>query len=130
MAKITTADCKKFLAEFFKATPDLIVKLYGEPSSANTTGTEALAAALNEKNWIRVSKRKPDEETADYEAFIKGEKYPQGPMYRGLMHPLSVEDVVAERRFVLLPSEYDTAIQFLVLEDSFGHLHLGDYIGD
>lgn len=42
----TTQDCKKFLVDYFKATPDLIHNIYGDDF-----GYEVLADSLIENNW-------------------------------------------------------------------------------
>ncbi len=66
MTKITTADCKKFLVEFFRSTPTLIAGIYGAGSEA---AVEVARDALLEKHWKRDRK------------FKLGGTYPRGPSY-------------------------------------------------
>lgn len=106
MIKITTADCKKFLVAEITRNPNIIHKIYEDK-------TTAINEALIAGNWVRVSKFKPEEDvyTHDYKTL-----------------PLS--NVKAVRQFVLDPGNFDTAVQFYVIEDKTGNLILGEYVGD
>lgn len=129
MPKLTTADCKKFLVDFFTSTPDLIVGIY-----ESSVGHAALKSALVASKWKRRSKCTPggiDSALSGdhYEVFEKGKDYPKGPNYYAGA-PIPSVQVLCERVFVLDEDTYDTAIAFLVIETKEGQLFLGEYVGD
>lgn len=125
----TTDDCKKFLVDFFKATPNLIVQLYDI-----VEGQIAYSFALDAKNWKRSTKCKPLSD-ASYihgdktEVWKKGDEYPKGPGYHTGI-PLETSKIAVERHFVLKEDELGTGVIFMVLETHDGELYLGEYIGD
>ena len=124
---ITTAQCKKFLVDFFRQSGGLISGIYGVE-----TGAEALVDALQEKNWKRESKCKPQRESSrcsEYEFFPQGMDSARGPHYCRLQ-PLNVDDIAMERVFTLLPEKYDDGVAFVVFEMKDGTLCLGQYVGD
>jgi hypothetical protein len=96
----TTADCKKFLVDFFRSTPDLITGLYDKPEA-----DMVLKWSLNEKNWKRQSKcpvfgLSSSQLYNPVQVYEKGKSYPGGPHHhRGV--PLSIQDEASERHFVL-----------------------------
>jgi hypothetical protein len=125
----STSDCKKFLVDFFKHTPNLIIQLYDL-----VEGQEAYSFALDEKNWKRETKCKPLSE-ASYiqgditEVWEKGKEYPRGPNYHAGV-PLETSKIAVERHFVLKEDVLDSGVIFMVLETYDGQLYLGEYIGD
>ena len=129
MEKITTQQCKRFLVDFFKETPDLIKKIY-----ENEEGIEIFSDALIEKNWKRVSKCKPGSENSyvekeGYSFFEKSIGYPRGPDYY-IPSYIKREDVSVERVFTLLEDKYENSIMFIVVETKLGELFLGQFVGD
>jgi hypothetical protein len=125
----TTSDCKKFLVDFFKQTPNLIIQLYDIEE-----GQMAYSFALDVKNWKRATKCKPLSD-ASYihgpttEIWEKGKDYPKGPGYHAGI-PLETSKIAVERHFVLKEDELGTGVIFMVLETHDGELYLGEYIGD
>jgi hypothetical protein len=119
MSKVTTADCKKFLVAEITKNPNIIHDIYND-------SVTAIDDALKEKNWKRESKFNPvgDNDYADYSYSLWCPRMGPG---RGQVKDT---DLVAVRRFFLLPDKYEDAIGFNVLEDHQGNLHLGAYIGD
>jgi hypothetical protein len=109
MAKITTADCKKFLVAEITRNPAIIHDIYQDK-------TTAINEALVAKNWVRISKCKADAEDGDVGT------------YDGLQ--IDPSTVQAVRRFVLDPATFDSAVVFCVIEDKKGNLILGEYVGD
>lgn len=124
----STADCKMFLADFFKETPDLITQIFaGDP-----VGQEALT--IKPKNWKRRSKGIPggvnsNLRGAAYNVWEKGKAYPRGPSY-GRNTDLKSSEVKNERVFILSEEKYENSIVFLVLETHEGKLYMGEYLGD
>ena len=115
MTKITTADCKKFLVNFFKNNPAPIIDIYGNDY--------ALEDSQIEKLWVRDSKCKPgggNHEMSEYYVCDSSNKYSYRP----------ATDFTVERIFRLNLDKYDTAVIFIVLEDVEGTLYLGDEVGD
>jgi hypothetical protein len=106
MAKITTADCKKFLVNEITKNPNIIHDIYGDT-------TTAINEALVTKNWIREYKCKPDDDVETHDG-----------------RTIAAYKVQAIRRFVLDPATFDTAVIFCVIEDKQGNLILGEYVGD
>jgi hypothetical protein len=125
----STSDCRTFLAEFFKKTPDLITGIYG-----GADGEEVLKAAVIPKNWKRRSKGKPGGTNSQlsgdtYYVWEEGKPYPKGPSYyKGV--PLKASEVLNERIFVLCEETYEDGVIFLVLETKDGNLFVSEYLGD
>lgn len=125
----STADCKNFLVEFLKETPDLIVNIYDKED-----GTIVYSYALNVKNWKREYKCKPSSENShiqrgNTDVWTKGESYPRGPHYHQGT-PLDTSSIAVERHFILKEDILGTGVRFMVLETHDGELFLGEYIGD
>lgn len=108
MAKITTADCKKFLVAQITANPRIIHEIYADTVTA-------IHEAKIAGNWVRECKYK----VRDCDGF-----------YTHSGTPVAAEDLAWFRRFVLLPAIFDSAVVFEVLEDKKGNLILGEYCGD
>lgn len=106
MAKITTADCKKFLVAEITRNPGIIHDIYEDT-------TTAINEALVDKNWVREWKVKPAEDVYTYD----GKK-------------ILASKIQSLRRFVLDPGQFDTAVIFCVIEEKNGNLVLGEYSGD
>lgn len=129
----TTSDCKQFLADFFKATPNLLKKIYGDD---DTEAQEMVyKMGVVPKNWSREWKGQPKSEnsyireqtkTAIYK---KGEEYLRGPSYGGT-NEISVADIAVIRHFVLREDIFDSGVSYIVIETHKGELFLGEYIGD
>lgn len=129
---LTTADCKKFLAEIFTRHPALIVDIYGKDALSEAERTRLLKDAHNPEKWKRESKATATFYFEEHSGVGNKTKagnavhvYPEGKA-----QPMLVADIVNVRKFVLDPKEYDTAVAFLVFEDKGGVLHLGEYSGD
>lgn len=128
MAKTTTEDCRKFLAKFFKRNPQIIRALFNNAKSPELEKYQE--DVENPKKWKRLYKCKPGGGTythPSYCMFKDGttvnyyvEAFPE------VQRPLT--DFVSERGFCCDP--FEDNVQFVVLEDKNGKLHLGDYIGD
>ena len=106
MPKITTADCKNFLVAEITKNPRIIHDIYEDT-------TTAINEALVAKNWIREYKVRPDDD-----------------VYTHDFKKIAASKIRAMRRFVLDPGNFDTAVCFIVLEDTNGNLILGEYVGD
>jgi hypothetical protein len=118
MIKISTADCRKFLVSEITKNPDIIHWIYGDT-------TTAIAEALVEKNWKREAKFSPtsDHHYADDSYEVLGEDRRNPRVF--LPH-----DLVCVRTFCLLPSKFDTAVKYNILEGKDGNLYLSEYVGD
>jgi hypothetical protein len=117
----STADCKKFIVDFLRDTPEQVVSILTE---------DGFTDALNVKNWKREWKCKPGGGEGEYDEYRIVQR---GSRYNRWGDPHSCKRVpasqfVAERRFDCDPFEGQFA--FLVLEDANGDLHFGDYVGD
>jgi hypothetical protein len=112
-AKVTTADCKEFLAQTFTDKPEIITELWGDET--------AVGHAQDPKLWVRVFKSNPMSTKSDYylEAY---------PLHEG--GEIEGSKLAAVRMFVLDPHYFDSAIQFMVLEGKDGKLYLGEEMGD
>jgi hypothetical protein len=128
----TTADCKKFLVDFFKDTPNLIIEIYGRGEDEG--GKEAFNFSQDVKNWKRDIKCKPGSENSyihgdTTEVWEKGKSYPRGPSYHAGVG-IAVSRIAVERHFTLKEDVLDSGVRFMVLETQEGELLLGEYIGD
>lgn len=117
----TTADCKKFIVDFLRDTPEQVVMILTE---------DGFTDALNVKNWKREYKCKPgggEREFDEYQVRRRGSRFNHlgDPLSYKTMLP---DQFVLERRFDCDPFEGQFA--FLVLEDAQGELYLADYVGD
>lgn len=125
MSKITTEDCKEFIAQFQRNNPELEYARF--QVNANTVDSElkiVFMEAQNSKNWKRTYKRKPDL-SQSYMAYVSG-----APLnsYAEPQELINVQHIESERGFDL--SSADGQIAYIVLEMKDGTLRLGDYIGD
>lgn len=127
MSKITTEDCKKFIAQFQKDNPDLERARFGikpEETVETNRDIQYLQDCLNPKNWKRLFKTKFNE---DYSTgiYISGQKFDR---YDRMAGYLKEEDIRYVRGFDM--ENAGGQIAYLVLEMNDGTLHLGEYIGD
>ena len=128
----TTADCKKFLVEFFTRYPALIVNIYGEEALPEDDLANLLKDARNPKKWKREFKANAATYFEEHTSFVTKtsagltiQVFPEGKS-----RPMPLADIATVRILVLDPDEYDSAVCFLVLEAKDGTLHLGEYAGD
>lgn len=128
VAKTTTEDCKKFLAEFFMGNPQIIRALFADARSDELWEYQRYVEDI--KKWKRIYKCSPGGGTYEhpsYGMFTNG----TAVSYHGEAGPRverPITDFVSERGFRCEP--FEDTVQFVVLEDKNGKLHLGDYIGD
>lgn len=116
MSKTSTADCRKFIVDFLRANPDVVLSNWSEPEER----TQIQRCLFTESKWKRHAKWRA---TGNHD-FAEPE-YPTFDRRRILAEQLSWV-----REFYLNPAEFENAIGFLVLEDINGNLILGDEIGD
>lgn len=127
MSKITTDDCKKFIAQFQKDNPELERIRFGikpEETIETNSDLQHLQDCLDPKNWKRLFKRKLTDEDG-LGIYVSGQqfnKYAQTNRY------VREEDVRYVRGFDM--ENASGQIAYLVLEMNDGTLHLGEYIGD
>ena len=128
----TTADCKKFLVEFFTRYPALIVNIYGEEALSKDNLKSLLQDARNHNKWKREFKSNAATYFHEHTSFVTKTSagltvqiFPEGKS-----RPMPLADIATVRTLVLDPNEYDSAVCFLVLEAKDGTLHLGEYAGD
>jgi len=114
--KITTSDCKKFLSNYFLSDPKPIADIW--------EGEYPCDIAINKSrkpiNWVRVWKMKP----TDSLWYAAGSGYNTSNGFK------QFDQIKCVRCFVLSPIDFDTLVQFMVIEDTEGTLHLGDCIGE
>lgn len=125
MSKITTEDCKEFIAQFQRNNPELEYARF--QVNVNTIDSELKSVfmdAQNPKKWKRTYKRKP-ELSQRYMAYVSG-----APLnsYAEPQEVINSQHIESERGFDLIPAEGQIA--YIVLEMKDGTLRLGDYIGD
>ena len=123
MSKRTTADCKKFLVDFFTKNSQII--------NAFFPGSPIASSIYSEKGWKRLWKSKADNnpcwntKSKGYLCYVSGQpvnRYGEGLLY------ITEDKFTVARGFDC--SEYEGQIAFIVLEDAEGNLTLGNYIGD
>ena len=131
MAKITTAHCKNFLAEFFARNPQIINALFGttDPDEIKRIHTWTWQANC----WKREHRCKP--ENSEYRLGNLYTVYRDGVVVNRYAEPvtrdtISPNKIALERGFVCNPDELEDSVKYLVLETVDGELLLGDYIGD
>lgn len=105
--KVTTKDCKQFIVREIRKNPNIIHNIWRDTNTA-------IHEALVEKNWVRTSKYKALEDDITFYS-IDG---------------IVVSNVAVFRDFCLMPSKFDTTVQFRILEDVEGKLIFGEYLGD
>lgn len=118
--KITTADCKAFLADYFTKTQVPLLERWREVQP------DVWAAVVEAKNWKRMHKVKSGAASAYMGPFDKYEVHNAVGVYT--VRPAT--DFVVERGFVCAEAEFESEIQFLVLEDAEGRLYLGTDVSD
>lgn len=125
----STADCKKFLAEFFGRNTQIVMALYGEHSP------EQQALLSKAANWKRMWKMNADRGDDDYSISdgLGGSHYltyidgaPAGHLGEGQARRKPSEFVIA-RGFSCDAAGDDVA--YIVLESADGTLTLGHSIG-
>ncbi|KVP16843.1 hypothetical protein [Burkholderia ubonensis] len=120
-AKITTADCKQFLADYFAKTQVPLMRRWGE------VVPEVWAAVANPKDWARTHKCKAGSGNSIHDGF---EKYEVHDADGNVEYDRPASDFVVERGFCCRQQDFDSEICFLVLEDSKGNLYLGTDMSD
>lgn len=115
--KITTADCKQFLAGFFGENENYKMMMANGGWDDPEFEQQLIKDMLDPKAWIRDKKRKPWRD--EYPVFVNN-RYANMDKAR----------IKCERTFMLRPDVYDTQVMYLVIEDDAGRLHLGEYVGD
>lgn len=125
---VSTADCKKFITDFFRRNPQ-ILRTWNDPT--------VQAMAEDPKNWERRYKCKPGNDhydslyrdtldgNDDYLIFVDGAPGNRGMDGHKTMYP---NQFAVERGFDCDPLEGQ--LSFIVLEDQEETLYLGTYIGD
>lgn len=125
MSKITTENCKEFIAQFQRSNPELEHARFGvTPDTVDSELKSVFVDAQNSKNWKRTYKRKPDL-SQSYMAYVSG-----APLnsYAEPQERINAQHIESERGFDL--NSADGQIAYIVLEMKDGTLRLGDYIGD
>lgn len=117
MSKTSTADCRKFIVDFLRANPDVVLSNWSEPEER----AQIQKCLFTESKWKRMSKWRATGENdfaePEYPVFDRSRRIP-------------AEQLSWVRDFYLNPTEFETAIGFQVLEDTNGNLILGQDIGD
>lgn len=127
MSKITTDDCKKFIAQFQKDNPALERIRFGikpEETIETNRDLQYLQDCLDPKNWKRLFKRKMTDEDSN-SIYVSGQSFNR---YAATISRVRDEDVRYVRGFDM--DKASGQIAYLVLEMNDGILHLGEYIGD
>jgi hypothetical protein len=129
----TAAECKDFLVDFFKATPNMITEIYG--SGPDEYGPEAFKLSQNPKNWKRTLQCKPGSEKAHIQTnyttyWIKGNPWPEGYGYGIHARDIDFDHIAVERHFTLKEDVLGEGVSYIVLETIGGELLLGEYVGD
>lgn len=125
MSKITTENCKEFIAQFQRNNPELVYTLFDvTPNTVDSELKSVFMDAQNPKKWKRTYKRKP-ELSRSYMAYVSG-----APLnsYAEPQEHINAQHIESERGFDLEPAEGQIA--YMVLEMKDGTLRLGEYIGD
>jgi hypothetical protein len=116
--KITTADCKKVLADYFSKNQVPLLRRWGE------VVPDVWAAAANPKDWARTHKCKAG--AGEYEFG----KYEVHDAAGNVDYDRPATDFTVERGFCCRQKDFDSEICFLVLEDAQGNLYLGTDMSD
>lgn len=123
---ITTADCRKFIADFQKRNPQIEQARFD-----GDLDEEAQAALADPKNWKRQHKVRPSAETNDHEPMTSYGIYIDGrDVNRYAEHHARIvaNEIAWERRFDCAP--FDGQVAYLILETHDGKLLYGEYVGD
>lgn len=141
---VTTADCKKFLVNFFEKNPSVVTSVFytaGKPMTADEIASklELEQWAINPKMWSRRSKYRvggkndnlfPYSRNGIYETLVYSINVPvRRSGYDGTTHVVKSQFVWV-REFFLNDDVLEGQCGFAVLEDKDGNLHLGEYVGD
>lgn len=120
-SKISTADCKKFLADYFSKNQVPLMRRWGE------VVPDVWTAAASAKDWSRTHKCKAGGANVVHEGF---EKYEVHDAAGNVKYDRPATDFVIERGFTCRPDLFDSEVCFLVLEDAQGNLFLGTDMSD
>lgn len=127
MSKVTTDQCKKFLAHELENNQQVLHDVF-KPSKDDPLATEdfemALAASKVSKNWKRDLKFNANG-TSEHACYFYALWYPEWGPERGTF---DAEDLTTVRQFSL-DYKGDQKLSFYVLEDKEGDLYLGEYMG-
>lgn len=127
MSKITTDDCRNFIAKFQKDNPELELVRFGiKPEETIETNSDLkyLQDCTNPKNWKRLFKTKMNDEYS-LGVYVSGQTFSYHDRTAAYVKEENVRYV---RGFDMIHASGQIA--YLVLEMNDGILHLGEYIGD
>lgn len=135
--KMSTADCKNLLVDWFTHLPGGILGFEGYDYTA--IGSEedkqhsALKIARQAKHWKRERKITPKDPDFGQSSLIGATCFTvtmldaQGKIVT-VEKPLI--DIAVERHFICCEDKLDTGLRYSVLEDHQGNLFIGEYLGD
>lgn len=127
MAKITTDDCKKFIADFQSRNQIERARFDVDNPRRDYDFEENMKmveSTKNPKNWIRIYKKRPSDEE-DYRYYVDGANLNR---YAEEQAEIDMSKIEWERAFELKDSEMAVAYMLYELKD--GTLLLGNFIGD
>ena len=120
--KITTNDCRKFLANFFTTNENyrMMGGMFdaGEEYEDGITEERLFKDMCTSSKWLRERKHKPLEEAY------------QVTNVDGTRTIVVASNILCIRVFMCDPDTWDTQVMYQVIEDKNGKLHLGEYVGD
>ena len=123
---ISAADCRQFIAEFHGRNPQIEQARFG-----GDLGEEELALLADPANWKREHRLRPLSEAQGHDPVLCYRVYKDGePVNEHAEPQCSATGALIAWEHRLTCKPFEGRVAYLVLEDYFERLLLGDHVGD
>lgn len=124
--KIDTAACRQFIADFHARNPQIEQTRFGDDLDE-----EGLALLADPANWKREHRLRPLSEAQGHDPMLRYRVYKDGePVNERAEAQCSATGALIAWEHRLTCKPFEGQVAYLVLEDFFGRLLMGDYVGD
>jgi len=122
---VSTDDCKKFITEFLKVN-NLVAPMFTERDGRMEVDLSSITIP---GKWKRTRKCRPGGEGSMVSSGdSKYHRHYYVSELSGETRKVDKDEIAWERNFDHV--DFEAQVQYLVLEDKNGNLHMGDYTGD
>lgn len=124
--KIDAGACRRFIADFHRRNPQIEQARFG-----GELDDEDLENLADPDNWKREHRLRPYSEAQGHEVMIRYRVYKDGePVNDDAEAQCSATGALIAWEHRLTCKPFEGQVAYLVLEDYFGRLLLGDYVGN